>query len=65
MGGYAMTIHCWLPGDESVQEAHSIAEHVETQIRAALPQVQRVTIHTEPPEPQESESSRSGNSLAL
>jgi cation diffusion facilitator family transporter len=50
MGGYAMTLHCWLPGVVSVQEAHSIAEHVETQIRAALPQVQRVTIHTEPPE---------------
>ncbi|HLY25262.1 MAG TPA: cation-efflux pump [Aggregatilineales bacterium] len=50
MGGYAMTIHCWLPGEVSVQEAHAIAEHVETQIRAALPQIQRVTIHTEPPE---------------
>jgi cation diffusion facilitator family transporter len=50
LGGYAITIHCELPGAVSVQEAHSIAEHVETQIRAALPQVQRVTIHTEPPE---------------
>jgi cation diffusion facilitator family transporter len=50
MGGYAITIHCWLPGDSSVQEAHAIAEHVETQIRAALPQIQRVTIHTEPPD---------------
>ncbi len=49
-GGYAMTIHCWLPGTMSVQEAHTIAEHVETRVRAALPQVQRVTIHTEPPE---------------
>ncbi len=50
LGGYAITIHCWLPGTVSVQEAHAIAEHVETQIRAAIPQVQRVTIHTEPPE---------------
>lgn len=50
MGGYAVTLHCWLPGSMSVQEAHAIAEHVETQIRAVLPQVQRVTIHTEPPE---------------
>jgi divalent metal cation (Fe/Co/Zn/Cd) transporter len=50
LGGYAMTIHCWLPGNFSVQEAHAIAEHVETQIRAAIPDVQRVTIHTEPPE---------------
>lgn len=50
LGGYAITLHCWLPGNVSVQEAHGIAEHVETQIRAAMPQVQRVTIHTEPPE---------------
>jgi len=50
LGGYAMTLDCWLPGTVSVQEAHTIAEHVETSIRAALPQVQRVTIHTEPPE---------------
>lgn len=50
LGGYAMTIHCWLPANLSVQEAHAIAEHVETQIRAAIPDVQRVTIHTEPPE---------------
>jgi cation diffusion facilitator family transporter len=54
MGGYAMTIHCWLPGNSSVQEAHAIAEHVETQIRAALPQIQRVTIHTEPPDDEDS-----------
>lgn len=60
LGGYAMTIHCWLPGTVSVQEAHAIAEHVETQIRAALPQVQRVTIHTEPPEEAEKASSGPG-----
>ncbi len=58
MGGFAMTLHCWLPGAVSVQEAHGIAEHVETQIRAALPQVQRVTIHTEPPEGDEASSIR-------
>ncbi len=50
MGGYAITLHCWLPGAMSIQEAHALAEHVETQIRASIPQVQRVTIHTEPPE---------------
>lgn len=50
LGGYALTLHCMLPGSVSVQEAHAIAEHVETQIRAVLPQVQRVTIHTEPEE---------------
>ncbi len=57
LGGYAMTLDCWLPGTFSVQEAHSIAEHVETSIRAALPQVQRVTIHTEPPEDETSNDS--------
>jgi len=49
-GGYAITLHCWLPGTLSIQAAHAQAERVETRIRAALPAIQRVTIHTEPPE---------------
>ena len=49
LGGYAMTMHCHLPASISVEEAHGIAEHVETCIRNELTQVQRVTIHTEPP----------------
>jgi cation diffusion facilitator family transporter len=48
LGGYAMTMHCHLPASVSVEEAHAIAEHVETHIRNELPQIQRVTIHTEP-----------------
>ena len=48
LGGYALTMHCHLPGTISVEEAHQIAEQVETRIRADLPQIQRVTIHTEP-----------------
>jgi len=48
LGGYALTMHCHLPGNISVEEAHHIAEHVETRIRSDLPQIQRVTIHTEP-----------------
>jgi cation diffusion facilitator family transporter len=48
LGGYALTMHCHLPGNISVEEAHNIAEQVETRIRADLPQIQRVTIHTEP-----------------
>ncbi len=48
LGGYALSIHCALPGEISVEEAHYIAEEVETAIRAAVPQIQRVTIHTEP-----------------
>ncbi len=49
LGGYAMTMHCHLPASISVEEAHAIAEHVETAIRSEMPLVQRVTIHTEPP----------------
>jgi cation diffusion facilitator family transporter len=49
LGGYALTMHCYLPASVSVEEAHTIAEHVETSIRNEMPQVQRVTIHTEPP----------------
>jgi len=48
LGGYALTMHCHLPGQTSVEEAHHIAEQVETHIRAQLPTIQRVTIHTEP-----------------
>lgn len=48
LGGYALTMHCHLPASVSVEEAHAIAEHVETCIRNELPLVQRVTIHTEP-----------------
>ncbi len=50
LGGYALTMHCHLPASISVEEAHSIAEHVETAIRNEQPQIQRVTIHTEPPD---------------
>ncbi|MBN1680017.1 MAG: cation diffusion facilitator family transporter [Anaerolineae bacterium] len=49
LGGYALTVHCHLPATVSVEEAHAIAEHVETCIRNKLPLLQRVTIHTEPP----------------
>lgn len=49
LGGYALMMHCTLPAAVSVEEAHAIAEHVETSIRNELPMVQRVTIHTEPP----------------
>lgn len=47
-GGYALTIYCRLPGSASVDEAHSVAEQVESALRTEMPQLQRVTIHTEP-----------------
>lgn len=48
LGGYALTVICDLPGTVSVEDAHQIAEQVETRIRVDLPYIQRVTIHTEP-----------------
>lgn len=48
-GGYALSMHCHVPGDMRLEDAHHIAETVETQLRATLPQLHRVTIHTEPP----------------
>ena len=48
--GYGLTLHCHLPGEVLLNEAHAIAERVEAQLRAELPQLTHVTIHTEPPE---------------
>ena len=49
-GGYAVSMHCHVPADTPLETAHRMAEDVETQVRATLPVVHRVTIHTEPPE---------------
>ncbi len=48
LGGYVVTMHCHLPPQTRVEEAHAVAERVETAIRSAHPQIRRVTIHTEP-----------------
>lgn len=47
-GGFALSMHCHVPPEMSLEAAHRLAETVETQIRAALPALHRVTIHTEP-----------------
>ncbi len=49
-GGYAVTMHCHVPADTPLEDAHRMAEVVETQVRARLPEIHRVTIHTEPPD---------------
>jgi cation diffusion facilitator family transporter len=49
-GGYAISMHCLVPGDMPLHDAHQLAETVETRVRAAMPAVHRVTIHTEPPD---------------
>jgi cation diffusion facilitator family transporter len=48
--GCALSIHAALPADLTVEQAHERAEAAETLIRARLPQIRRVTIHTEPEE---------------
>lgn len=48
--GNALTMHVTLPAQTSVEEAHELAESAEVLVRAEMPNVQRVTIHTEPPE---------------
>ncbi len=46
--GYNLTLHAALKADVTVEAAHDMAEHAETILRSQLPQLQRVTIHTEP-----------------
>jgi divalent metal cation (Fe/Co/Zn/Cd) transporter len=43
-------MHCLVAEDVSIEAAHAITEEVEAEIRAALPAIHRVTIHTEPRE---------------
>ena len=50
--GYALTTHCHLPGDISIEMAHQIAEEAELNLRTTFPRLHRVTIHTEPNEKQ-------------
>lgn len=47
-GGYLLSIHCQLPGSMMVDVAHQMAEQVEAQLRVSLPEIHRITIHTEP-----------------
>lgn len=49
-GGFALTTHVTLPTQISIEAAHRIAEDAETLLRAEIGQLERVTIHTEPPE---------------
>ena len=47
-GGFALSMHCHVADEMPLEEAHRLAEEVETQIKASLPAIHRVTIHTEP-----------------
>jgi len=48
--GFTLTLHVTLPAQITVDAAHRVAESAETLLRAEIPQFERVTIHTEPPE---------------
>lgn len=48
--GFTMTMHVALRSQMLVEDAHRIAESAETLLRAQIPALERVTIHTEPPE---------------
>jgi divalent metal cation (Fe/Co/Zn/Cd) transporter len=43
-----LTLHAGIADDISLESAHELAENAETLLRSHLPQLNRVTIHTEP-----------------
>jgi divalent metal cation (Fe/Co/Zn/Cd) transporter len=46
--GWAASMHCQLPGEMPLAEAHRISTRLETQLREKVPGLERVVIHTEP-----------------
>ncbi len=50
LSGFTLAMHVTLPAQISLEAAHQIAESAEVLLRAHLPLVERVTIHTEPPD---------------
>jgi cation diffusion facilitator family transporter len=47
-GELAVSFHCTLPGAMSVKEAHAFTERIEHHLRTEIPELGRVTVHTEP-----------------
>jgi divalent metal cation (Fe/Co/Zn/Cd) transporter len=50
VSGFTLAMHVTLPAQISVEAAHQIAESAEVLLRAHMPLIERVTIHTEPPD---------------
>lgn len=48
--GYGLTLHVAMPGSLTLERAHQVAEGAELLLRSEIPRLDRVTIHTEPPE---------------
>lgn len=46
--GFGVTLHAVLAPHMTVEAAHNVAENAETLLRGQIPQLARVTIHTEP-----------------
>jgi cation diffusion facilitator family transporter len=46
--GWAVSMHCHLPGEIPLVEAHRISSRLETQLRERIAGLERVIIHTEP-----------------
>ncbi len=49
-GRVFVSLHGTVSPSLSVLEAHDLAEQVETRLKARLPEVTHVVVHTEPPE---------------
>lgn len=48
--GWTISMHCYLPGDISLAQAHRISTRLEAQLQKEIPGLERVVIHTEPRE---------------
>lgn len=47
-GGWLVSMHCYLPGEILLEEAHRLTVRVETLLRSEVPGLERVIIHAEP-----------------
>jgi len=47
-GGWAVSLHCHLPGEMPLVEAHRIGTRLEARLRERIAGLERVVIHTEP-----------------
>jgi len=46
--GWSVSLHCSLPGEMAVTEAHDLISELENRIRRGIPGTERVVIHAEP-----------------
>jgi len=46
--GWSISMHCYLPGDLPMAEAHRVSSQLESRLRQKIRGLERVVIHTEP-----------------